>query len=360
MSQYSNDFHSYFCNKFAHDVRKYVEFEIMYPNWIDDPNSLPNNEKNKVLRMTENEDDAGHTLFFSCALLYQLFVGTFLRNPGYKDPSLWIHDLMPLFYKNNNEWFEVGCTLYKHICNVQSQGQLVDVLKWFGLMPLDDEKELFVSALKFVFSQMDEYLLQQLDDAFVLGMKQKENEDVVIHRNTDPRYMYGAYEAEMNDVYIEQVDMWYAPLKKYVHKMLDQLVAELTKVVAKDKEHLKELIEKAIKENGPNCDLNFIDVSHVTDMSSLFYKCGFNGKIDKWDVSNVTNMEAMFSLSGFNGDISNWDVSKVLKMFLMFGQSEFSGDVSRWNVAEDVDMTHMFADTPLEKENRLPPWYKEK
>ena len=275
--------------------------------------------------------------------------------------------------------------MHKHLCYVQSDGQLVDVLKWFGLMPLDDEKELFVSALKFVFNQMDECLLQQLDDAFILGMKQKEDVDVVIHRNADPHYMFGVGEAEMNDAYIEQVDKWYAPLKKYVYEMLDQLVSELTKVVAKDKEHLKELIGKAIKEKGPNCDLNFIDVSRVTDMSSLFHDTVFNGDISKWDVSNVTNMSGMFFKawrfdgdisrwdvskvtdmtsmfscgSAFNGDISRWDVSNVKKIRAMFCQSAFAGDISRWKVADNLDMTNMFEKCPLKIENRLPPWYKE-
>ncbi len=43
------------------------------------------------------------------------------------------------------------------------------------------------------------------------------------------------------------------------------------KVVAKDKEHLKKLIKAAIKKNGINCDLNFIDVSQSTEMNDLFW-----------------------------------------------------------------------------------------
>ena len=385
MILYTNDFINYFFNKYAQDVRKYVKFEDGYPNWIQDPNSLSGDEKNKLFWMTENKDDAGHALFFSGTLLYQLFVGTFLWEHEYKDPSLWIHELKPLFYKDNNDWFEVGGTLYKHLCNVRSQGQLVDVLKWFGLMPLDDEKELFVSALRFVFNQMDEYLQQRLDDTFVLGMKQNENVNVVIERHADPRYMDGAYAPEMNDVYIEQVDMWYNPLREFVYKMLNQLIAELTKVVARDKEHLKELIKEAIEEKGPNCDLNFIDVSHVTDMSQLFHDTVFNGDISKWDVSNVTKMNGMFFKawkfdgdishwnvskvtdmtsmfscgSAFNGDISRWDVSNVKEIRSMFCQSAFAGDISRWEVADNLDMTHMFEECPLKIENRLPPWYKE-
>ena len=66
------------------------------------------------------------------------------------------------------------------------------------------------------------------------------------------------------------------------------------KVVAKDKDHLKKLIKAAIKKNGVNCDLNFIDVSQVTDMSRLFEKSTFNGDISNWDVSHVQDMHYMF------------------------------------------------------------------
>ena len=40
--------------------------------------------------------------------------------------------------------------------------------------------------------------------------------------------------------------------------------------IAEDKDHLKALIDKAIKKHGTNCDLNFINVSKVSDMSGLF------------------------------------------------------------------------------------------
>ena len=41
-------------------------------------------------------------------------------------------------------------------------------------------------------------------------------------------------------------------------------------IVVTSKEQLKELINQRVKEQGPNCDLNDIDVSRVTDMSLLF------------------------------------------------------------------------------------------
>ena len=93
------------------------------------------------------------------------------------------------------------------------------------------------------------------------------------------------------------------------------------KVVAKDLKDLKKLIKEAIKKNGPECDLNFIDVSKVTDMTELFSNedeefdfSEFNGDISNWDVSNVTNMQCTFFRSSFNGDISKWNVSNVKNM----------------------------------------------
>lgn len=54
-------------------------------------------------------------------------------------------------------------------------------------------------------------------------------------------------------------------------------VRESEKVIARNKEHLKQIIDQRIKEFGPNCDLNDIDVSQVGDMCKLFYNSKFNG-----------------------------------------------------------------------------------
>ena len=63
------------------------------------------------------------------------------------------------------------------------------------------------------------------------------------------------------------------------------------------KEELRAIIEKELKRQGRDADLNHIDVSGVTDMSSLFEHMDVrNIKIDKWDTSNVTDMSYMFFL----------------------------------------------------------------
>ena len=75
------------------------------------------------------------------------------------------------------------------------------------------------------------------------------------------------------------------------------------------------IIDKELKRQGPDADLNFIDTSEITDMSKLFDLLHIeNIKIDEWNVSNVTDMSFMFmNQDKFSCDLSGWDVSNVTK-----------------------------------------------
>ena len=122
---------------------------------------------------------------------------------------------------------------------------------------------------------------------------------------------------------------------------------EYTKVRFFNKNDLRSYITDYCNKHGWDSDLNFIDVSKMTDMSGLFMFTKFNGDVSKWDVSKVEDMAYMFSRSQFNGDISNWDVSKVTNMSGMFKLSYFNQPIGNWNTGNVENMSFMFYLTPF-------------
>ncbi len=133
--------------------------------------------------------------------------------------------------------------------------------------------------------------------------------------------------------------------------------------IPKDTAELKRLIERDITQQGNTVNLNYIDTSAITDMSSLFETeegATFNGAIRCWDVSKVTTMSAMFKgAKAFNQDISSWDVGAVTTMESMFeGAEAFEQDLTDWgeHVQLTVNTASMFAGAS--KVTKVPNWKK--
>jgi len=115
-------------------------------------------------------------------------------------------------------------------------------------------------------------------------------------------------------------------------------------MTVKDKEELKKIIEQAkITDN-----LNYLNVSGITNMEGLFRGNSFNGDISKWDVSNVTHMNHMFHTSKFQGDISDWKIENVRFMVGMFADSDFFKNrnhlLFKWEIAEGTRMQQFAMD----------------
>ena len=102
-------------------------------------------------------------------------------------------------------------------------------------------------------------------------------------------------------------------------------------------------------------DISDWDVSNVTKMRSMFYKCKelkSVGDISKWNVSKVTDMNSMFhGCKYFNQDISGWNVSNVENMWNMFvGCKKFNQDISKWDVSKVRCKIDMFDGCPIKEE----------
>ena len=129
-------------------------------------------------------------------------------------------------------------------------------------------------------------------------------------------------------------------------------------IVEASQSTINDTIKHSIRVLGDKCNLNFIDIKLIANMSSMFKYSKFNGDISNWNVEKVTNMRSMFNRSEFNGDISGWDVGNVTDMGVMFYNSNFNGDISNWNVGNVTDMGHMFDGCPLENRPEFQPKFK--
>ena len=209
---------------------------------------------------------------------------------------------------------------------------------------------------------------EYLQDCLKRDKYEIQSSDFEFH-NTKVLYYYDKYlrslcSYSVNDTYIDLYDRIIDTLKE------DHFINEKLKISSnrstgytlfpETPEELDKMVELEIKNNGPNCSLNHIDVSGLKDLSYVFSNSKFNGDISKWDVSNVEDMYALFRESDFtgeNGDISGWDVSNVTCMRKTFKGSKFNVDISDWDVSNVTDMKGIFTNCPLQ--NNPPKWYKE-
>lgn len=109
-------------------------------------------------------------------------------------------------------------------------------------------------------------------------------------------------------------------------------------------ENLKQVVRMVLDADHPYANLNWIDVSQISNFWGIFKNTQFVGDISEWDVSNARVMNEMFNHTIFNGDISRWDVSNVTTMSHMFEESYFNKDISRWDVRKVKYVFWMFRD----------------
>ena len=229
---------------------------------------------------------------------------------------------------------------YENDINVEAQGQsksdvignnIVNTVdsKFIKVMNNNDFGSLGATAIKNVYKNISHYLalIHITEEQFHI-IKYMQDRDLIGYLDDNLKQIYEKYSSLFTSKY---------------RKVMD-------------KGALQKIILDTIKAEGTECDLNWIDVSGITDMSCLFLLHGvndddswlmhnFNGDISKWDVSNVNNMEMMFSAERvFNGDISKWNVSNVKNMCGMFwNANKFNCDISKWNVSNVEVFSGMFA-----------------
>ena len=136
------------------------------------------------------------------------------------------------------------------------------------------------------------------------------------------------------------------------------------KIVVKSFDELRNIIVDRYNKLGPGTeqkpiDFNDIDVSNLDSFCShntgIFEETKFKHiDISDWDVSNITDMKYMFfkceKLESV-GDISDWNVSKVTNMAYMFAFcKKFNQDLSSWDVSNVRFKTYTFDKCPIKNE----------
>ena len=133
-----------------------------------------------------------------------------------------------------------------------------------------------------------------------------------------------------------------------------------------DDMELRTVIKKLRKLYGfeEHMNLNWLDVSGVTHMNTLFYvaflpdnsKAACNVDVSRWDVRNVVDTSYMFGWTTFNGDLSAWRLDSLEDCSYMFAYSLFNGDLSAWDISGVAGKRDMLNGCPIHK--RMDCWPK--
>lgn len=126
--------------------------------------------------------------------------------------------------------------------------------------------------------------------------------------------------------------------------LLSKSSPKLNVITPKSNSELRNIILTEVEKNGPNVDLNYIDVSEITDMNNMFKDIDFYGDISEWDMSHVLYANEMFSkCTSFCCDLSKWNLSSLIEGARMFYACRFLDcDMSNWGLDELKTSTQMF------------------
>lgn len=136
-----------------------------------------------------------------------------------------------------------------------------------------------------------------------------------------------------------------------------------SEIVVKTKHDLQKLIAFSMRKFGYDVDLNFINVSKITDFNYLFEEVVlinvnerehafiklslFNGWIDEWNTESAECMDGMFENSSFNRHKINFDVRKVKTMVRMFKNSYYDKGIDFIDAPNLRNVEQMFCDTTI-------------
>ena len=180
---------------------------------------------------------------------------------------------------------------------------------------------------------MNKYIQQLINEQFNINDLDFSDDDSSMDVNIFNKKLHTIYD----DIYEEILDT-----RKVSKKQLGILKDVVAVITPKNRSELETIIKIYSYKNYIHEPLNWLDVSEIDNMSSLFYKSKYTGDISRWDVSNVVYMHCMFCRSDFNGSINEWDVSNVTNMHGMFNFSAFDQDISQWDVSHVSTMSSMF------------------